>query len=291
MQMVFHLGVHATDGDRLLKTLLNNRMTLLKQGTEVITPNRYRSIFDDALMALNGSPATPGMEQIMLDAILEQDDTQRVLLSNPGFMGAPGRVAGHGVIYPQMAARAAALANLFPRTQTEFFLAIRNPANLLTEISPLVAGGNYDALMQGIDPRALRWNECIRRLLGALHGRRLVVWCHEDAPLIWPELVRLIADMAPDLPLTGTLVYMQELLGDAGLARLRTALAGRDQLSIAERRRIHADMLTQHAFAGVMDQVVNLPGWDQQLVNEISANYYADVAEIAALPGIEYIAA
>ncbi len=25
MQMVFHLGVHGTDRDRLLKTLLNNR--------------------------------------------------------------------------------------------------------------------------------------------------------------------------------------------------------------------------------------------------------------------------
>ncbi|RJL10877.1 hypothetical protein C9E82_20805 [Paracoccus siganidrum] len=291
MQMVFHLGVHATDGDRMLKTLLNNRAPLLEQGTEVITPTRYRGIFEEALMALNGGVATPEMEQIMLDAVLEHDGTQRVVLSNAGFLGAPGRVVGHGKLYPQIASRAAALANLFPDADCEFFLAIRNPATLLTEVRPLVAGGNYDALMQGTDPRALRWNDAIRRLLGALRGRRVVIWCHEDVPLIWPEVVRLAADMAPDLPLAGALIYMHELLGDAGLPKLRAALAGRDQLTIAARRGIYAEMLERHALAGALDQVVDLPGWDQALVDEVSARYRADIAEIAALPGVEFVTA
>ena len=49
MQMVFHLGVHGTDRDRLLKTLLNNRAALQGIGTEVVTPNRHRGLFDEAL--------------------------------------------------------------------------------------------------------------------------------------------------------------------------------------------------------------------------------------------------
>ena len=92
MEMVFHLGVHCTDGDRLLKTLLNNREWLLGKGTEIVTPQRHRGLFEEALMALNGGRATPEMEQIMLDAMLTAEAPRRVVLSTPTFMGAPGRV-------------------------------------------------------------------------------------------------------------------------------------------------------------------------------------------------------
>lgn len=291
MQMVFHLGAHGTDNDRLLKTLLNNRAPLLEQGTEIVTPHRYRGIFEEALMSLNGGTATPEMEQIMLDAVLDHDGTRRAVLSNGGFLGAPGRVVGHGKLYPQIASRVAALINLFPGAQCEFFLAMRNPATLLNEVRPLVAGGNYDALMQGTDPRALRWSDCIRRLLQVLRGRRLVLWCHEDVPLIWPEIARLAANMPPERPLAGALLYMHELLGDAGLPILREALAGQDQLSVPARRAIYAGLLEKHAVPGALEQAVDLPGWDQDLVDQVSATYYADIAEIAALPGIEFIAA
>lgn len=39
MEMVFHLGVHGTDGDRLLKTLLNNRDQLFREQAEVVPPH------------------------------------------------------------------------------------------------------------------------------------------------------------------------------------------------------------------------------------------------------------
>ncbi|MEO1959391.1 MAG: TolC family protein [Paracoccus sp. (in: a-proteobacteria)] len=142
MEMVFHLGVHCTDGDRLLKTLLNNREWLLGKGTEIVTPQRHRGLFEEALMALNGGRATPEMEQIMLDAMLTAEAPRRVVLSTPTFMGAPGRVCGRNEgLYPQMGSRAAALASLFPQAQAEFFLAIRNPATLLSEVLPIFTGG------------------------------------------------------------------------------------------------------------------------------------------------------
>ena len=291
MQIAFHLGVHATDGDRLLKTLLNNRAPLLEAGTEIVTPNRYRGLFDDALMALNGAPATVEMEQVLMDTILDHDHSRRAVLSNGGFMGAAGRVVGRGMLYPQMAERVAALINLFPRAECEFFLAMRNPAPLLSDVRPLVAGGDYAALMQGTDPRALRWRDCIGRLLSVLAGRRLVIWCHEDVPMIWPEIVRLAGDIDPDQPLSGALIYMHELLGDAGLPKLRAALAGQAAGDIAGRRRIFADMLQQHALAGIMDQAIDLPGWSQDLVDEITASYRSDIAHISAMPGVEFISA
>ncbi|MBU3031458.1 hypothetical protein [Paracoccus marinaquae] len=287
MQMVFHLGVHGTDGDRLLKTLLNNRAWLLQNATEVVPPARHRGLFEEAMMALNGGPATPEMQHIMMDAMLESEAPHRVVMSSPSLLGTPSRAVGPQGLYPQIGARVAALANLFPQTQSEFFLAIRNPAVLLTKLAPQIGG--YEAMMQGCPPQALRWRDTIRRLVSAAQGRRVVIWCHEDVPMIWPELIRLTGDMSPDAPLSGGLLYMHELLGDAGLAKLRAALGGRDQLTIAQRRRIHAEILQQHLLPDALDEDINLPGWTQDLVDEVTDNYRADVAEIAVLPGVEFI--
>ena len=289
MQMVFHMGVHGTDGDRLLKTLLNNRALLQKGGTEVVTPNRHRGLFEEALKSLNGGVATPEMEQIMLDAMLESDEPARVVMSTPTFMGAPGRAVGREGLYPQIGQRAAALSRLFPSARTEFFVAIRNPAVLLSEVLPQFSGGGYDDLMQGCHPMQLRWRDAIQRLVRAAQGRRVVIWCHEDVPLIWPEVVRLAAALPGDAPLSGGLLYMHDLLGDIGIARLRDAMAGRDQMTVAQRRTLYREVLAAHALPGTLDQDITLPGWTQELVDQVTRAYRDDVAEIAVLPGVEFI--
>lgn len=289
MQMVFHVGVHATDGDRLLKALLNNREWLHQNGTEIVPPSRHRGMFEEALMALNGGTATPEMEQIMLDAILETEIPRRAVFSTQTFMGAPGRAVGRDGFYPQIGPRIAALANLFPNAECEFFAAIRNPATLLTEVLQQFQGGDYSTLMQGRDPLDLRWRDAIQHMVRSAQGRRVVLWCHEDAPLIWPEIIRLIADMPAEAPLNDAQAFLQELLGDAGMGHLRMALEGRDHLSIAERRNLQARILEDHALPGALDQAIDLPGWTQDLVDEVTHNYRSDVAEIAVLPGVEFI--
>lgn len=288
MQMVFHLGVHGTDGDRLLKTLLANRAWLTRHRTEIVVPSRHRGLFEEAIMALNGGPATPEMQQIMLDAMLDSDAPERVVMSTPTLLGAPGRAIGRDGLYPQIGTRAAALANLFPDAQAEFFVAVRNPAVLLSKLDHLNSG-SYESLMQGCQPTQLRWRDTIRRLVGAAQGRRVVVWCHEDVPLIWPELARLAGDMPPDAPLSSAMIYMQELLGEAGLARLQTELAGRDQLSIQQRRQIYARVLQSDMRPDRLDENIVLPGWTQQTVDEVTGLYHADLAEIAVLPGVEFV--
>ncbi|MCZ0961896.1 hypothetical protein [Paracoccus benzoatiresistens] len=291
MQMVFHLGVHGTDGDRLLKTLLNNRDWLMQHGTDVITPNRHRGLFEEALMSLKGGSATAEMQQIMLDAVLHSESLDRAVFSTPTFMGAPGRVVGQTGLYSQIGARAAALANLFPDHEVEFFLAIRNPATLIAEVLPIFTGGGYHVLMQGRQPLDLRWRDPIQALLRAVPGRRVVIWCHEDVPLIWPEIARLIGNIPPDAPLKGGMMYLEEILGQEGMTCLKEALSAQDRLTVAQRRAISSDVIQNHALPAALDQVIDLPGWTQEVVDQVTANYRADVAEIAVLPGVEFVLA
>ena len=291
MQMVFHLAVHGPDGDRLLKTLLNNRDCLMQHGTDIITPNRHRGLFEEALMSLKGGPATAEMQQIMLDAVLHSESPDRAVFSSPTFMGAPGRVVGQTGLYPQMGARAAALANLFPDHEVEFFLALRNPATLISEVLPVFTGGGYHVLMQGRHPLDLRWRDPIQALLRAVPGRRVVIWCHEDVPLIWPEIARLAGNIPPEAPLRGGMMYLEEILGPEGMARLKDALSAQDRLTVAQRRAISSEMIRDHALPAVLDQVIDLPGWTQEVVDRVTQDYRADVAEIAVLPGVEFVLA
>ncbi|MFV0382860.1 hypothetical protein [Paracoccus sp. (in: a-proteobacteria)] len=289
MQMVFHIGVHATDGDRLLKTLLNNRGWLLNHGTEVVLPNRHRGLFEEALMGLNGGSATHEMEQIMLDAILESESPRRVVFSTQTFMGAPGRAVTREGFYAQMGRRIAALSNLFPNAEAEFFVALRNPATLLTDVLQQFSGGDYTTLMQGKLPLDLRWRDPIQQLVQAAQGRRVVAWCHEDVLLIWPEVVRLIGNIPSHVPLSGALTYVQEVLDETGMEKLREALGSRDQMTVTQRRELQSAILLREAPDGAFDQEVDLPDWSQELVDQVTANYHQDVAEIAVLPGVEFI--
>ena len=51
-----------------------------------------------------------------------------------------------------------------------------------------------------------------------------------------------------------------------------------------------AAALARHALPEQMEIEVSLPGWTQDLVDRLSDLYDEDVAQIAALPGIEFIA-
>lgn len=289
MQIAYHLRIHGSDDDRMLKSLLQNRELLQKNDTDVIPPSRLYGVLSEAMSALQGGTATPEMEQIMLDAILTSEDPHRVVCSMPGFLGGVAKAINPNGLYYGTAARIASMANLFPSYETEFFLPVRNPVTLLQGILTQSKPQSFEALMQNVDPMTLRWAPTIQQFAQTLQGRRLVIWRHEDSPLIWPEILRLISQINPSTPIKGGMTYMRELLSPVGNESLQKELADRDQLSISTRRDICVDHLQRFALPGNLEDVITLPGWTQEMVDEVTENYHRDTAEIAALPGVEFL--
>lgn len=290
MQIVFHCGVHGTDQDGFLKTLFQNRDWLTKNGVEAVSRSRHRGIFEKALGALNGGPATRDMEEMMLDAILENDNTQRVICSQPGFLGMPTRTISKEGLLATAGEKMAALANLFPSAQIEFFLALKNPATLLPYVVNNIPDRNYEQIFSGIPPESLRWGPTIRRIQQRIGKHRLVLWCHEDTPLIWPEVMRRVATMPGDVPLKAGLQVLGDILHPDGIRMIRDEMSKHERMTIATRRDIFAEALASHAIADKIETTIDLPGWDQNLVDEITDNYNRDLAEIAVLPNLEFIA-
>ncbi|MDO5658906.1 MAG: hypothetical protein Q4G36_11370 [Paracoccus sp. (in: a-proteobacteria)] len=289
MQIVYHLGAHGTDKDRLLRALLQNRDEIWKHGTEIPAPNRYRGVIGEAMNALNGGSASAEMQEVLLDSILDGEGAKRLVLSQPGFLGMPFRAISAQGLYANAGERVMALSNLFPDSQIEFFMALKHPASLL--MSVLEASGRpYAELMAGIEPDTLRWAPAIRRIVQAAQGRRIVLWCNEDTPLIWPEILHRIANVPRNPPLRGTMQVLAELLPPEKLRQLQDRIAAETDLATDDRRAMVEQALAADAIADKVEIEADLPGWTQDMIDQMSEDYDRDIAQIVGLPGVEFIA-
>lgn len=289
MQVAIHFGTHGTEPERMMRTLMENRDWMLANGIEVVPPGRYKGVLDEALSALKGGDAPPEMEDVIYDALLEGDHVRRMVLSQASLIGAVPRCIGPRGLFPQAAARMRAVAGLFPSAEVEVSLAIRNPA---LQVPHLIERSEqpYDKAMNGIDPAALRWGPAMLSIVEAMQGRRVVVWCYEDTPLIWPEAVRRISQIPAEVPLKSGLAVIGELLSPEGMSALRDGLNAPGGNTIDARRDLFTKVLADHAKDEAVMETVTLPGWTQDLVDRMSRDYAEDVAMIAALPGVEFLA-
>jgi hypothetical protein len=290
MQIVFHLGAHFTDEGRLVQTLLDNSQALAQYGCIVPEPERYRGPIRDLLVSMRGAPASSEVQETLLDSLTDQDEVKRLILSSDNFMGFPARMIGSDGFHALAPARLRALANLFPTAQVEFHLGLINPATLIPQLLAYNRGTSYDALMFGMQPTELRWAPVVQKMLAALNGQRMVIWCNEDTPLIWPEVLRSVAGLEPEAELEGDFAVLETIMAPEGMTRMKAYITTHPPRTPAQRRKIVTAFLDKFGLADKIEVEVPLPGWDDALVADITAAYDADVAEIAALPGVEFIA-
>lgn len=290
MKAAFYLGTHGTEPERTVRALMDNRAWMLDNGIEPIPPSRHRGLLEEALAALSGGPATPEMEDVLLNSILDGDEPRRIIISQPALIGVPARCLAEPGFFAAAGPKMVAAANLFPSAEAEFFMALRNPATLIPFLLDRMDPKRADQLMSGRNPEEMRWAPAIRQILQSIGRRRLVLWCHEDTPLIWPEVLRRLAGIPADVPLRAGLSALADVLTEEGMVELRAALKNAPKLTINSRRDIFSDMLHRHARPEAIDATITTPGWTQDRVDRMTAAYDDDVAQIAALPGVEFIA-
>ena len=290
MEIAYHFGAHSTDEGRLMKALLKNDRLLAKKGVVVPPPASYRVPLRKAVEALDGAPADQEMQDRLIDAMVEVDHPHRLVLFNENFITTVPRIFDGDTWYENAGFRTAGLANLFPSAETEVFMAIRNPATLLPALAARAPDGDYAQLMQGTDPMALRWSEVIARMRQDAPAVELTVWCNEDTPLIWAQLLQEIAGFEPMTKMDGQDDLLAEIMDEEGLARCREYLATRPPATEMQRRRVIAAFLDKFAIEDELEETVDIPGWDEGTVEALTEIYDEDVYEISRMPGVTLIA-
>ncbi|WP_395539595.1 hypothetical protein [Neotabrizicola sp. sgz301269] len=289
MRIVYHLGAHCTDEERLVRCLLKNRGLLAQQGIVVPAPTRYRKLLRDTAVQLKGGAATVETQALVLEQIMDEDLAQRLVLSWDSFLSFPQWVL-RGQMYSFAGERIRAFTRIFPEIEAEFHLAIRNPATFLPALFEKQKGKTYEEFIEGSDPAALRWSDVVGQILRQNPGVPLVIWCDEDTPLIWPEVLQAVSGHDDAIELEETDELLSGIMSPEGMARMQNYMATHPAASIQQRRRIVSAFLDKFALKDKVEMEFTLPGWTEEMVARMTARYAEDVALICQMAGVTFIA-
>ncbi|MCR8726371.1 hypothetical protein [Frigidibacter sp. ROC022] len=289
MKITFHIGAHRTDGDRLMRSLMRNNQKLAAENIFIPGPSKFRDILRDVATRLKGEPANEETLDLILDTILDTTEADHVVLSYEAFMCGAAMIMAGGSYYAR-ADRTAWLRNCFPGHEVRFALGIRNPATHVPAVFEGMKGKTFGEFMMGVDPLELKWSKPIARIVAANPDCPVIVWCNEDTPLIWPEVIRQVADHDLETKLRGGFDILSQIMEAEGMKRLRAYLSSHPPQNEVQRRRILAAFLDKYAKDEEIEEVIDVPGWTAELVEAITRTYEDDLKLIADLPGVTFIA-
>jgi hypothetical protein len=294
MRIVYHLGAHCTDDERLLRCLLKNRGVLADQGIVVPGPTKYRTLLRDTAVALKGQAASLDTQALVLEQIMEEDTAERLILSWDSFLSFPPW-ALDGTLYPAAADRIRAFSQIFPQIEAEFHMALRNPATFLPALfdkQKNTKGGNkvFQDFLKGLDPYEIRWSDVIERVLQANPDVPLGIWCDEDTPLIWPEVLQAVSGHSPETRLEDEHELLTQIMSAEGLKRMHAYIDSHPVTSLEMRRKIVSAFLDKFAVPDRINVEIEVPGWTADTISTLTQLYEQDVARIARMPGVRFIA-
>ncbi len=292
MQVIFHSGAHSTSEDRLMKCLLVNKNEFAESGTAVPGPGRYRNLIKSSCKALENADAEPSEDarDILIDSMLDGENADRIILSIPSFFSTKSYALSKGVIYPQAGKRLVQLKKLFPHDQVELFLAIRNPATLLPDIFRGAPTSRVNYALGETDLLSLRWSDTISSIHAATPELPITVWCYEDSPLIWAQVIREMGGLEHGQKIKGGFDLLSSIMSHEGMKRFRSYLHQNQSLTEVQKRRVIAAFLDKFAMEDEIEEELDLPGWTEDLVNTMTEIYDEDIYDIQRIPGVTLIA-
>lgn len=286
MQVVFHLGAPSTDNGLLLESLLKNRARLAEDGVIVPPLMRYRAVLRDTARALDGRPASVDVQEALLEAIVDEAQVARLIFSDPRLICINRLVVQGPQIWPMIDRQTDALRALFPQARIAFFIGMRNPATL---VPALFAGSRFKDFAEfttAMQPHAVTWSEMLHRLRRAQPDAPVTVWCNEDTPMLWADIMRAIADVSEDFPLHGLDDLAATIMDPVGFAQMQKYFSENPPETAAQRRRILGAFLDRYALETEMEEELDLPGWTPAMIMQMTQSYEDDIATIAAIPGV-----
>ena len=289
MQIIVHTGAHFTDDDRLMKCLLRNNEIYARVGAVVPGPGKYRQLLRATLSSMRDHAPDPHARDVLMDAILDNEQADRVVLSNPHFFGVVNAALRHGHLYPAAAERMANLRRLFPYDDLEMFMAIRNPATFIPNAYRKSEDPSFAHFMDGVDPRDVHWSSMIDAIRDAAPDVPITVWCNEDTPMIWPQVLREIGGLEHDTPVEGGYDILKDIMSREGMARMEAYLAKYPDLTEMQRRRVVAAFLDKFAIPEALEEEIEVEGWTAALLDDLTERYDEDVARIKRTPGVTLI--
>ena len=290
MQVILHTGVHATDDDKLIKTVLRNADTWRHEGIAIPGPSRYRTLLSEVITRLAGTRPDPEARDVLLDGILSEDpeQVQRLILSHANFFSNPKLALHSGRLYPWAERRIETFCDLFDADDVQVFIGLRNPATFLPAVHARFPQ-DFSTFLDGADPLQLRWSDLIRRIRHVAPEVPITVWANEDTPFIWGELIRRMGGMPMDRKINGAFDMFSSIISHEGMKRYRAFLHENRTVNEHQKRRAMMVLLEKFALDEEIDEELDLPGWDAVYIDMLTELYEEDLRVIADMDDVHMV--
>ncbi|WP_141137878.1 hypothetical protein [Actibacterium lipolyticum] len=262
----------------------------MNEGIHIPGPSKYRGLLRDTMISLRGRTAPAETQELILDTVLDDEKAKRIVFSNQSFFCMPAKIMSRGQFYHSAGEKAQWLSQILPEAECEFHIALRNPATFIPALFARMRNVDFESLMEGFDLNRLLWSDVIQRIMAANPGVKLTVWCNEDSPVIWHDILKALSGHGEGTELVGTDDFLSSIMTETGMARMNTYIASHPPATDAQRRRIIAAFLDKFAIEDEVEVELDLPGWTEQVVDQINNTYDEDVYNIEQMPGVTFLA-
>ncbi|WP_291729600.1 hypothetical protein [Leisingera sp. F5] len=287
--LAFHIGAPNTDNGQLTWSLRKDAQRLLEHRVMIRRPGTYMAAVNQMLRKQNQDSVTDQERAALLAGMVKDQSVSRIILTSSGFLGVPGWMLSGGRLYRNAGSNTAALRTVFPGNPCEFFLGLRNPATLIGPVFKSQSNRSWEQFAAGTDFLNLRWSDVVADIQDSNPGCRITVWCNEETPVIWPNILGQVTGLGGGFRFDGELDITRGIISEAGYERLEAYLANRPGLSEAQRERVRALFLSYFHSEEAIEEEIDLPGWSQALVDEMSETYQADAELIRRMPGVTFL--
>lgn len=287
--IAFHIGAPNTDNGQLTWSLRKDAARLLEQGVMIRRPGTYMKAVTDMLRKQDQEFVTDQERDALLAHLVKDNDVDRLILTSSSFLGVPAWMLSGGRLFRNAGRNAAALRGLFPDNPCAFFLGLRNPATLIGPVFRSQSSRTWQEFAGKADFLNLRWSEVVADIRMRNPECPITVWCNEETPVIWPNILGHVTGLGDRFRFFGELDITRGIISEAGYERLEAYLASRPGLSEAQRERVRELFLTYYYSEDAVEEEIDLPGWSQTLVDHMSETYQADTELIRRMPGVTFL--
>ncbi len=289
MQVAIHAGAAFTDEGRLSRSLRANKNVLSEQGVATFGPRRYRQVFKPAFAAPPTRPLKP-QEIDQVQAALPSDPQVRrtVFLSND--LIADGKSAiQHGQFYPLAGQRMSLLDQALGSTLVELFFSLRNPGSFVPKLLMSLPDADRENITRSTDLSCLSWTGMIDDIRDLAPEVKITLWSNEESPFLWGDIVRSISGLPEDTPIQGEHDLLLSLLTEAGKEKAQEIVSAGSDQNQASTRDALAEVLEEHARPDMVEEELELPGWNNEIVEAFSELYEQDLARLETMPGVRLL--
>jgi len=289
MQIAFHAGAHFTNAERIKDCLMSNRKILDEIGTFMPPLFKFRNTFRELMLNKESKTHIDAFRESIMPEPERASEVSRLVLSNMWFFGTPRMGISVGELYSTAVQRLYATMNALPEAEIELYFSIRDMATFVPEI---MEHGNYNSIDEMIGGKSLdqiRWAGMIQQIRDAFPFMPITVWCNEDLPFVWGEVIRDMAGLNPSDPFKGEYEMLDEIMNPVGVKRLHGYIETHPGIPEAQKRRVIAAFLDKYALEDAFEAELDMPGWTDEVVDYLSSVYDEDVENISQIQGVNLI--